>query len=186
MDTVPTLPDGSHPLTGKFINLVVEGETPFQAAMSLVGPQLSREAAQMQCARWEKDADVQYRIHQAKQKAEKIRSNIRARVVDRVISMAFSDIRNYFTPEGPKPIQDWTAEEGQAVKKVKFRETTDPFGNVTRTFDLEFYDVQKAIGVLATLFPEKLAELKNVAINRKELANMSTEEIKEEMKRLLQ
>jgi hypothetical protein len=154
MDVHVTRVDREHPLTGKYIQLVAEGKTPFEATLALIGPLLSREEAPRQCTYWESDVDIQHRVAQTKLVKHEMFQQIREKVIARSVAMAIHDPRKYYTPAGLKPISDWTLEEAQAVKKVKITETTDPFGTVKRVFDLEFYDAVKAIKALCDLFPE--------------------------------
>jgi hypothetical protein len=172
----PTYPDKEHPLTSQFIQMVAEGKTPFEATYALIGPLLPRDKATKQCSLWELDDEVQIRIAQAKRKKAETYQGIREKVIAKSVAMAVHDPRNYYTPTGIKMPNDWTSEEAAAVKKIKITETTDPFGTVKRTFDLEFYDSLKAVKQLCELFPEIVAQTIEVS-SLKSYDEMSDDEL---------
>lgn len=152
----------SHPLTEEFIKLVGGGLEPREAAMRLVGPLLPLHTVENALFDWECDYEVCERIDALISERVKAAQTVRQATIERLIGVINSDVRQFFRKVGDEmaqrtelvPITEWSKAMSASVKKVKFRQKTDPFGNTTETVDLEFYDPSTAIKDLREIAPE--------------------------------
>lgn len=151
-----------HPLTEEFIKLVGGGLTPREAAMRLVGPLLPLKQVENVLFDWECDLGVSERIEALVAERVKAAQTVRHAAIERLIGIIGADVRQFFMktgdPERPRitavPVSEWTRGMSAAVKKVKFVQKTDPFGNTTETVNLEFHDPSRAIADLRDIAPE--------------------------------
>lgn len=151
-----------HPLTDQYIALVGGGMAPYQAAMALIGPLLSLRQVPHQLFDWEMDAEVDARIKAMASERVDAALTVREATIERLLSIIHQDVRRFFrqtgTSDAPKvelmPITSWSKWMSGAVKKVKYTQKTDPFGNTTDTMNLEFHDPLGAMKELRTIAPE--------------------------------
>jgi len=156
---------GKHPLTEQYINIMGGSDTlPIDAVMSLIGPMLKLHDVNAVLFDWEMDPEVHQRIQHIR--AERIRAaqSVRQSTLELLIGILNADVRKYFhqtaedetgTPKiKPVPITQWTRSMAHAVKKFKYTTKTDPFGNTTDTYNLEFHEPHRAIEQLKDLAPE--------------------------------
>ena len=164
----PTKRPRKHPLTDQFISLVGGGMKPYDAAMRLVGPLLPITAVPNQLFEWEIDGEVDQQIQAHITERIEAAQSVREATIERLVAIINQDVRQFFRqtgdPNNPKtellPVTLWSKWMSGAVKKLKYTQKTDPFGNVTDTMNLEFHDPMNAMKELRILAPEVYDRIK--------------------------
>lgn len=151
-----------HPLTDQYISLVGGGMKPYDAAMTLVGPLLPLATVANQLFEWEIDGEVDARIAAFVTERVQAAQTVRETTIERLLAIINQDVRRFFrqtgSPDNPKielmPVTLWSKWMSGSVKKIKYTQKTDPFGNTTDTMNLEFHDPITAMKELQLIAPE--------------------------------
>lgn len=141
---------------------------PYDAAMSLVGPLLPLATMANQLFDWEIDSEVEARIQAAVTERIEAAQTVRETTIERLLAIVNQDVRRFFrysgSPENPKiepvPVTLWSKWMSGSVKKLKYTQKTDPFGNTTDTMHLEFHDPITAMRELQSIAPEAYDRVK--------------------------
>lgn len=141
---------------------------PYDAAMTLVGPLLPLATVANQLFEWEIDGEVDARIQAFINERVEAAQTVRETTIERLLAIINQDVRRFFrqtgTPDNPKvelmPVTLWSKWMSGAVKKVKYTQKTDPFGNTTDTMNLEFHDPIVAMKQLYEIAPEVYERVK--------------------------
>jgi len=181
-----------HPLTEQYITLVGGGLKPYDAVMRLIGPALPMSEVQSVWFDWEMDSEVTARINAViKERAEAL-TTVRNTAIESLVSILNQDIRRFFRKDeqgkvAVVPVNEWTKGMSSSVKKFKFTQKVDPFGNTTDTFNIEFHSLFDAIKELRELAPEvfEVVKIDGDAINTVALEKLTDEELDELYTKLL-
>lgn len=177
-----------HPLTDQYISLVGGGMAPYDAAMSLIGPLLKVEGVSAALFDWEMDEEVYQRIQAAYNERLQAAQTVRETTIERLLAIINQDVRRFFYQTGDEdstkvamvPVTQWSKWMSGSVKKIKYTQKTDPFGNTTDTMNLEFHDPIVAVKQLREIAPQLYDIVKlnpDDAIDVEVLDQLSDEEL---------